>query len=189
MVIARAPERIETERLALRRPRPDDAPAIFERYSSDPDVTRLMGWARHESVAATREFLEFADAEWSRWPAGPYLIESRPGGRLLGGTGLAFATPARASTGYVLARDAWGQGYATEALRAVVDAAARCGVVRLDAVCHIENPRSRRVLEKCGFVLEGILRRHTEFPNLASDLAQDVYSYARIFEPAGPGSR
>ena len=45
------------------------------------------------------------DAEWQRWPAGPYLIENRESGRLLGGTGLAFETSFRAATGYVLARD------------------------------------------------------------------------------------
>jgi hypothetical protein len=45
------------------------------------------------------------DAEWQRWPAGPYLIENRESGRLLGGAGLAFETSFRAATGYVLARD------------------------------------------------------------------------------------
>ena len=38
------PERLDTERLVLRRPRPADAQAIFARYSSDPEVTRLLGW-------------------------------------------------------------------------------------------------------------------------------------------------
>ena len=64
-----APERVETRRLILRRPRREDAGAIFARYANDPDVTRWLGWPRHESVDATFAFLEFSDAEWARWPA------------------------------------------------------------------------------------------------------------------------
>src|SRR6185369_706973 len=124
----RKPVRIETARLVLRRPRASDVKAVFKRYSSDPEVTHFLGWPRHRRVAETRAFLDFSDAEWRRWPAGPYLIESRDTGQLLGGTGLGFETPFRASTGYVLARDAWGAGYATEALRGMVELAARVGV-------------------------------------------------------------
>src|SRR5262245_18813976 len=100
-----APERIETQRLVLRRRRAADAAAIFERYAADRDVTRYLGWRRHEAIDATRAFLEVSESEWNRWPAGPYLIEAREGGRLLGSTGLMFVTPKRAATGYVLAKD------------------------------------------------------------------------------------
>src|SRR5262249_46048648 len=120
------------------------------------------------------------DLEWQRWPAGPYLIESRDSGRLLGGTGLGFETPYRAATGYVLARDAWGSGYATEALRAVVEVASGVSIQRLYALCHPGHEASRRVLEKCGFAREGLLRRYSEFPNLLAGQPGDVLCYARI---------
>jgi ribosomal-protein-alanine N-acetyltransferase len=168
--------------LILRRPRREDAEVIFARYANDRDVTRLLGWARHESVDATRAFLEFSDIEWTRWPAGPYLVESREDSALLGGTGFAFETLQRAGTGYVLAKDAWGKGYATEALHAVIDIARGIGVVRLYALCHLENPASWRVLEKCGFAREGVLRRHSEFPNAGSDGPCDVLCYALVLE-------
>jgi hypothetical protein len=58
--------------------------------------------------------------------------ESRTDRRLLGSTGLGFETPTRASTGYVLARDAWGQGYATEALGAIIESASNLGIGRKD---------------------------------------------------------
>ena len=175
-----APERVETERLILRRPRRQDAESIFRCYAADADVTRFLSWPRHESVSATRAFLEFSDAEWQQWPAGPYLVESRQDGALLGGTGLGFETAQRASTGYVFAKDAWGKGYATEALRAVVDVARTIGVVRLYAICHTEHVVSARVLEKCGFAREGVFRRHTEFPNLRPGEPADVFCYALI---------
>jgi ribosomal-protein-alanine N-acetyltransferase len=47
----RAPERLETARLILRRPRAADAPVIYERYASDPEVTRWLGWPRHTCPA------------------------------------------------------------------------------------------------------------------------------------------
>jgi ribosomal-protein-alanine N-acetyltransferase len=175
-------EQIETPRLVLRKPEIADAEAIFARYSSDPEVTRFLGWARHRTLEETRAFLEFSNAEWQRWPAGPYLIWSRETGHLLGGTGLAFETPFRAATGYVLARDAWGLGYATEALGGVVGTAARVGLHRIYALCHPDHRASWHVLEKCGFQREGLLRRHAEFPNLRAGESGDVLCYARVFE-------
>jgi len=175
-----APERLETSRLILRKPLAADASAVFARYAGDPEVTRFMSWPRHRSVEDTAMFLQFSDAEWQRWPVGPYVIEARDSGRLMGSTGLVFETPQRAATGYVLARDAWGQGYATEALRAVVEVAAKAGVRRLCALTHLEHSASWRVLEKCEFVREGILRKHTEFPNLLPGELSDVLCYARI---------
>lgn len=179
----KAPESLQTDRLLLRRPRRDDAPAIFERYASDPEVTRLLGWPRHHSVGETQAFLQMSDNEWQRWPAGPYLILSREDGALLGGAGFTFETPQRASTGYVLAADAWGRGIATEALGAMVRLAPSLGLARLYALCHPDHRASVRVLEKCGFTLEGTLRRHTEFPNLEPGLPADVLCYARLFNP------
>jgi RimJ/RimL family protein N-acetyltransferase len=173
-------ERVETERLVLRKPRREDAEAIFARYAADPEVTRLLGWPRHTAIDMTRAFLEFSDAEWARWPAGPYLVESRAGGNLLGGTGLAFETPERAATGYVYAKDAWGRGYATESLQPVAEVAREAGVVRLYALCHVEHSASWRVLEKCGFVREGILKKHSTFPNLNADGPLDVLCYERV---------
>jgi RimJ/RimL family protein N-acetyltransferase len=177
----KGPERIDTPRLLLRRPRASDAEAIFARYARDPGVTRFLSWPTHRSVDDTRAFLAACEAEWQHWSVGAYLIESRAGGALLGGTGLHFESPARASSGYVLARDAWGAGYATEALGALVEIAPRIGALRLQALCHPDHTASQRVLEKCGFAREGVLRRYIEFPNLAPGRAADVVCYARVF--------
>lgn len=176
---AKAPETIQTARLLLRRPEPGDAFAIFERYSSDPEVTRYLGWPRHRSVGDTAAFLMFSDAVWNAAGAGPFMV-CEPDGRLLGSTGLVFETPHRAVTGYVLARDAWGRGFATEALSAMVELAQTLGVQRLEAQCHPAHAASMRVLEKCGFACEATLAAHTEFPNLDPGRALDVLLYARL---------
>jgi [ribosomal protein S5]-alanine N-acetyltransferase len=183
-----APEMLETARLVLRRPLETDIEEIYNRFAGDPEVTRMMGWRRHESLADTQAFLAFSDAEWARWHAGPLLVRSRTDGVLLGSTGLSFETPYRAQTGYVFAKDAWGMGYATEALRAMVDLAGRLNVRRLYAICHTGNTASSRVLEKCGFTREGILRSHSEFPNLEPGQPCDVFCYALILQ-AGAAPR
>jgi RimJ/RimL family protein N-acetyltransferase len=177
-----APDRIETERLLLRRPLPNDADAIYSAYAADPRVTAYVGFPRHRSIEDTRAFLQFSEAQWAKWPAGPYLALLRDRGELVGSTGLMFESPLRAATGYVLARRFWGQGFATEALTAMVRLAEACGVQRLYAICHHQHMASARVLEKGGFTFEGTLRRYAEFPNLARGTLYDVRCYSKIFE-------
>jgi ribosomal-protein-alanine N-acetyltransferase len=180
----KAPETIETERLLLRRPRQSDAQAVFHRYASDREVTRYLSWPTHRSVADTLAFLAMSDDEWQRWPAGPYLVLTRANGvagTLVGSTGLFYKSPTRAITGYVFAKDAWGLGYATESLQAMVDLAQQTRVARLEAICHAGHTPSAHVLEKCGFTREEVRREHFVFPNLKPQKKSDVFSYVRCF--------
>jgi ribosomal-protein-alanine N-acetyltransferase len=172
-------EIVETERLVLRRPRVSDEPAIFARYASDPEVTRYMAWPTHTSLDDTHAFLRLSDDVWARWPlAGPYLVFARDGVTLLGSAGIVNDDAVRAQIGYILARDAWGRGYATEALLASVEAARAAGVRRLEAGVHVDHQASCRVLEKGGFTREGVRPgRSTDFPNLPPGATRDAALY------------
>ena len=170
---------IETARLLLRRPAADDAPPVFERYASVPAVTRYLAWPRHQSIADTEAFLDFSDIEWRLQGCGPYLVLSRDSGALLGATGLSIAGT-EAETGYVFAQDAWGSGYATESLTAMVQLAQSLGLQALNAQCHPDHVASIHVLEKCGFSLQRRLRNAYIFPNLGPS-KRDVLSYLRPF--------
>ena len=179
-------ERILTDRLVLRRPIAQDAATIFAAHSADQEVTRYLSWPRHTSVVQSSAFIEYSDSEWTRWSAGPYIIETR-NGILIGGTGYSFQTAQRAETGYVLARPYWGNGYATEALRSLIRIAGELGIRQLYAFCHVNQRASSRVLEKCEFTREGILRAHTEFPNDKPGRLQDAICYSRTCgTDAGP---
>ena len=136
-----APERLVTERFTLRRPRSTDAAAILQSYAGDPEVTRLLAWPRHRSIEDTLSFIKWSDQAWGSTPAGPYLILDRED-RVLGTTGLDVETPWRAATGYVLRRDAWGRGLATEVT--VRDDQAR-GRPRSDPSPRAMPPRQHRV--------------------------------------------
>jgi len=179
----KAPLRVETSRLVLSAPVTGDADQIFDRYASDFEVTRYLGWLRHETLAHTQGFLAFSAVQWEQEGAGPYLIRARADGRLLGSTGLGLESGNLAATGYVLAKDAWGSGYATEALGAMVNVARDIGVARIYALCHPEHRASWHVLEKCGFERAVRWTRQLEFPNLARGVSQDVLCYARELQP------
>jgi RimJ/RimL family protein N-acetyltransferase len=62
----------QTPRLALRPPRDDDAAAVFHRITSDPEVTRFVGWTTHTCIRETEAFLAISQAEWTKWPVGPF---------------------------------------------------------------------------------------------------------------------
>lgn len=66
----------------------------------------------------------------------------------------------RAEVGFMLGREAWGRGYALEAMQAVVGYAAARGLRRLLARTHLGNRRTDSLLEKLGFEEEGLLRGH-----------------------------
>jgi ribosomal-protein-alanine N-acetyltransferase len=173
-MLVSAPDRIATARLLLRVPAAEDAEAIFA-YASDVESTRYMSWPRHRALDDTRAFLELAERGWRDDAVGAYLIERD--GAVIGSTGLHPHAAQLAETGYILARAAWGHGYATEACRAMIDLGARLGFVRVEAQCHASHLPSARVLEKAGMRFEGVLRRRGLFPNLSSS-REDVRSYA-----------
>ncbi len=170
----------QTARMLLRPPGPNDAEAIFRRYASCPQVTRYLGWPTHQTLADTRAFISLSEHAWRTHGRGPYLAIARQTGQLVGSTGLDVETPKRAATGYVLARDAWGQGLATELLGEMIADAREFGIVRLHALVHPQHTASTRVLDKQGFACEGRLRRYQVLPNLDSSQPADVLCYARV---------
>jgi len=171
------PERIETARLVLRKPRMEDAPDIFTGYAQDPEVTRYMTWLSHKNVEETYQILERMLKFWEAGNAYSYAITLKDSGTI---TGMIAMHPDefKIAIGYVLARPHWGKGYVTEAARAVIDwALQQPSIYRVFATTDVENVASQRVLQKVGMQCEGILRRYAIHPNV-SDEPRDGYIYA-----------
>jgi RimJ/RimL family protein N-acetyltransferase len=174
------PDVIATRRLLLRRPKSADAVAKYE-YGRDPEVARYMDWVPHASLADAVAFVEDAASRWDSGEEYSWVITVRPDNRAIGSVACHVRGHA-AELGYVLSRDYWGRGYATEAAEAVLEWAATLeGVFRIWATCDIENAASVRVLEKIGMSREGVLRRWAIRPNLAPGAPRDalVYSWVR----------
>lgn len=88
----------------------------------------------------------------------------------------------RAQVGYVVHRPHWGKGIATLALReltASLEASPR--ITRIWATCSLHNPASARVLEKCGFEREAVLRNWATYPAQGGG-PFDNYSYVKLPE-------
>ncbi len=166
-----------TARLLLRRPVPEDAPVIFQRYAQDPEVTRYLTWRPHADLSQTEAFIDRCLHSWETGQAFPYsiILREQPGPI---GMIEARIQGHKAEIGYVLARQYWGQGYMTEAAGAVASwLLDQPAIYRVWALCDVENSGSARVLEKIGMQREGILRRWLVHPSL-SDEPRDCYCFA-----------
>jgi RimJ/RimL family protein N-acetyltransferase len=173
------PDTFETARLLLRPVTVADADAIFDNYAQDEEVARYVIWRPHRSRGETQAYVErcvATPAEVER----TYMLVGRKDNVVRGAFALRQRAPHRLDCGYGLARRWWRQGLMTEALTEVtVWALSQPSVFRIGAVCDVDNIGSARVLEKSGFVREGLLRRWLVHPNI-SDEPRDCYSYARV---------
>lgn len=151
-------EILETERLILRGFRQSDLDDLFA-YAQNPSVGPAAGWKPHESREESRRVLDMFMEQGDVW-----ALEYRASGHVIGSLGL-HRDPKRPGAnarmlGYVLAQEHWGQGLMTEAARRAVRYAFEVlGVEVLSVYRFPFNGRSARVIEKCGFVPEGTLRR------------------------------
>jgi aminoglycoside 6'-N-acetyltransferase len=151
---------VRTERLVVRRFAAGDVPA-FAAYRSDPEVARYQGWDAPVPEAAARRLVAgFAAAEEGKPGWYQYAVECD--GVLIGDVGICWAgNRMQAEVGFTIARAHQGNGYATEAVRCVLDRVFAAGVRRVSAECDARNTASARLLERLGFGLEGHRRRHT----------------------------
>lgn len=163
--------------MEMHHPRPEDAELIFQGYASLMEVTRFLGWPRHQSLADSNAFIRFSDNAWETNHVGPLLCFDKQSGELIGSTGLAMEDQRIASTGFVIAPGYWGQGYATECLQSMQALANSMRLLRLLAYVHPEHPASIRVLEKSGFKLEPSRAKEIAFPNLPKEPVVMAHCY------------
>jgi RimJ/RimL family protein N-acetyltransferase len=140
---------IETERLLLRELVNADLDE-FVALHRDPEVVRYV---RPLDRAQAQKRLQASGQEWEQRGHGLLAVLERDGGRLLGRVGLRYWPQFRETeAGWLLHRDAWGHGYATEAGRACVDwGFATLAVPYITAMIAPENTRSTRVAQRLGF--------------------------------------
>ncbi|WP_194283001.1 GNAT family N-acetyltransferase [Saccharothrix syringae] len=149
------------ERVLLRPFAEGDAP-VFAAYRSDPDVARYQGWDAPFSLAQAEEFVrEVAalDVDEPGW----FQFAVEVGGELVGDVGVNLhPNRMQAEIGYTLAPAHQGRGYATEAVRRVLEHLFdERGLYRVGAECDARNERSARLLTRLGFRQEGHRVRST----------------------------
>jgi RimJ/RimL family protein N-acetyltransferase len=187
------PEEVEGPRLRLVALGPADADELFAAIeASRPRLRPWMPWAAaHRSPADTREYADRTRARWRLREDLTYAIRVRPDGRLVGAAGLHPAAASaidwsvpRFEIGYWLRTGEEGKGYATEAVRMLAELAlGRLGGQRVEIRTSTTNVRSRRVAERAGFVLEGVMRHESRDP---AGVLRDTLVFSRI--PGDPAS-
>ena len=153
---------LETGRLVLRRFLPGDAPAVFHGWAGREDCCRYLPWEPCAALQETQVRLEnwlgrYAEPDFLQW-----AVTLRESGTLAGVVNLHGVDEAHccAETSYALSPAYRGAGLMPEALGAVLRFGfAQAGFNRICAEVLAGNAASVRVLEKCGFRREGILRR------------------------------
>ena len=97
-----------------------------------------------------------------------WLIELRDNEEIVGACGFRPVQAAQPDFGYCLGRRWWGRRLMAEVVDLLLaEMESDPKVYRISAICHVDNIRSARVLERAGLSFEGRLVRHTVFPNIS----------------------
>jgi RimJ/RimL family protein N-acetyltransferase len=157
---------IETPRLALREWTDGDVAALFA-ITSDADVMRYIRDGKPiTDVGRVRDWLDILTACYREHGYGRWAVVEKDGGRVVGSYGFwPMAGEGEIDFGYMLARDCWGRGYATEAGRAALrHGFEQLGFTEVTAKVVPENAPSCRVLEKLGFEYRGLRTYGGDYP-------------------------
>jgi RimJ/RimL family protein N-acetyltransferase len=161
--------------IAFRQIEAADIPAWYA-YLSIPEAVHHTSWAIDSPADLEPAMAAYHSAD----EASPirFALSTHAGGPLIGTAGFhSISVPHRtAEIAYDFAPEYWGRGLATACCNALAAwGFAQRGYVRIQATALDTNAASVRVLEKCGFVLEGKMRRF----RLVRGVPRDFWLYAR----------
>ncbi|MBW7455647.1 GNAT family N-acetyltransferase [Paenibacillus sepulcri] len=158
---------LQTKRLYLRQLRISDDHDLYSVYA-DAQVTRFLDWYGPGSVEEARELIQSWNEHYEMKSLLPWGIARKTDDALIG---TIMYMPLRGTfeteplfpitIGFELARPYWNQGLMTEALEEVTAYGAHhIGAHRIQADVRPENEASIRLLKKCGFKVEGLLKKY-----------------------------
>lgn len=155
-------QRIETDRLILRRYKIEDADAMYKNWASDSEVTKFLTWQPHSSVEVSRGIIEdwlkkYSDEKYYQWA----IVLKDNGNEPIGDISVVHMNEdiSMVHIGYCLGRAWWRRGIMSEALKAVTDFMFdTVEVNRVESRHDPRNPNSGKVMQKCGMKYEGTLR-------------------------------
>lgn len=163
---------IYTERLLLRRYRPEDAEELFYLYSK-PEVSLYTTWETYETREDIRMFITDVLEMYDNDETGEWGVVLKETGALIGSCGFTSCDTEHscAQTGFLLDPDYWGRGLMTEAVRALLDFGfGKMNLNRIEGFYIPGNEASGRVMEKASMRYEGTLREKLFFKGSFHDL-------------------
>lgn len=169
---------LRTERLVLRPLAAADADALYA-IMSDAQAMRFWDWPAFRDPATAAEIVASQLDDMAQGRAIYWAVAPAPNDSAFGFCDLSEIDrrQGRAELGFLFNRARWGQGYAAEAMIAVVDYAfVTLGLERLWGRIHAGNEASRRLLERLGFAHEGTLKGHV----VRDGARRDCLIYGRL---------
>ena len=151
-----------SENISLTEIRSDDK-AAFVKYLNDKEIydstLRIPFPYSEQDAESFLQFVHQANARYGH-PVNFAIRDNMD--KLIGGFGFdGLVNEHKAEIGYWLSKSYWGKGIMTAVVRSACDfAITEWKLVRITAHVFSYNDRSARVLEKCGFEFEGLLRKH-----------------------------
>lgn len=155
-------QRIETERLVLRKYEKNDAAAMYKNWASDDEVTKYLTWPAHANQETSQRIIndwvsQYSDEKYYHWA----IVLKEYGDEPIGDIAVVDIreNTSKAHIGYCIGRRWWDKGITSEALNAVMDFLFDIvEVKRIEARHDPRNPNSGKVMMKCGMKYEGTLR-------------------------------
>lgn len=154
-------QKLETDRLLLRRFEMADAEVMFRNWASDSEVTKFLTWPTHSDAGVSRMITErwvnsYSDNKYYQW-----AIVLKDINEPVGSIAAVKVVDdlEMVVIGYCIGRKWWHQGITSEAMKAVMDFFFdEVGVNRIESYHDPRNPNSGKVMMKCGLKYEGTLR-------------------------------
>ena len=142
---------LETERLYLRKVRETDAQTIFDNWANSEKVTRFLEWFPHKSIEVTKAFLSYIVPQYEQDNCFRWVIQRKSDNALMGMIDVVKYKDGFPVIGYCSGERFWGNGYMTEACKAVINELFYAGYNTILISAVKENIGSNRVIQKCGF--------------------------------------
>lgn len=152
--------KIETERLIIRKLEYSDKTDIFS-YACNPEVAKHVLWEAHQSEFETLEFLNLVYEGYNKNTSATWGIQIKDTNKIIGTVGFVSWDRGNneAEIGYALSHEYWNKGIISEAVKEIINFGfTKMNLKKIIAECKPENIGSGKVLEKCGFKYDGIIK-------------------------------
>lgn len=152
---------IESERLVLRGFLEKDGEQMYKNWAKDERVTKFLRWKPHLNSNESKKLCKIWEDMIKEKDKYQWAIVEKDTNLVIGSIGLVDVNERMKACeiGYCIGYNWWGKGYASEALRSILEFINDIGFVRIYAVHDVLNDKSGKVLVKNGFEYEGILKK------------------------------
>lgn len=148
-----------TDRLSLRRLKPEDAASVFA-YASDPEMTSYVSWDAHKSIDDSLSYISYAMDNVDKQLIDLFAITLKDNpAQVIGTISIEIKGKGEGELAYSLGRQYWRQGIMYEASHALIERAFNAyNLERIFATCKPPNIASKSLMLKLGMSYEGTLR-------------------------------